>query len=202
MMKRDLVIILIIAHKSELSEFEEISLAQCYRILNNHPIKLVCPKGLDVSCYRKINNNIEIDFINPKWQANYRAFNRLKIDPFLYQRYSNYEFILFYELDAFVFRDDLNYWCSQNYDYIGAPWFNDFNPVTGHYSSIDVGNGGFSLRKVNSALKALYSFSLITNPKFIWDNWQDRGRPLRGLVSLIKNCTISNNSFYLFKLVS
>ncbi|MFR6542216.1 MAG: DUF5672 family protein [Butyricimonas virosa] len=25
-------------------------------------------------------------------------------------------------IDAFVFRDELTYWCTLNYDYIGAPW--------------------------------------------------------------------------------
>ena len=33
--------------------------------------------------------------------------------------------MLIYQLDAFVFQDDLAYWCQQNYDYIGAPWLRD-----------------------------------------------------------------------------
>jgi hypothetical protein len=167
---------------------------QCFKVLGHHPIRLVCPHGLDISCYKEIIPSIEIDFINPKWQSSYRMYNRLKISPFFYQKYKKYEFILTYELDAFVFRDELAYWCSQNYDYIGAPWFEGFGQAS---SPISVGNSGFSLRRVNTALKALHRFSLINKPEEMWEYWQARKRPLIGLLSLVKNCTVANNSFYL-----
>jgi hypothetical protein len=43
----------------------------------------------------------------------------LSID--FYKRFRDYKFILIYQLDAYVFRDELEYWCEQDYDFIGAP---------------------------------------------------------------------------------
>ena len=52
-----------------------------------------------------------------------------------------------------VFRDELKYWCNQDYHYIGAPWFKQDNKGNVYLS--DVGNGGFSLRSTKKSLKML-----------------------------------------------
>jgi Protein of unknown function (DUF5672) len=199
-MNRNLATILIIAHKSEITNLEAVSLSQCFKILGHYPIKLICPKGLDITCYQNVISDIDVDFIDPKWQSSYQNFSRLKIDPFIYKRYADYQFILFYELDAFVFRDELELWCSRDYDYIGAPWFKGFDEANELSAPIGIGNGGFSLRRVATALKALHRFSILDTdkPKKAWESFKLKGRPIKGFVSMIKNCTITNNSFYLF----
>lgn len=147
------VVVLITVHQPTITPFEEISLRQCFKVLGHYPIRLVCPEGMDTSAYKAIIPEIEVDHIAPHWQASYANFTKLKIEPFLYERYQAYEYVLFYELDVFVFRDELEKWCATGLDYIGAPWFeghvmaNDASPVIG------VGNGGFSLRKVSSMLR-------------------------------------------------
>ena len=60
---------------------------------------------MDVSAYRRIAPELIVDFIRPSLLSSYRAYNRLKILPFLYRRYADFEYVLTYELDAFVFRD-------------------------------------------------------------------------------------------------
>ena len=79
------------------------------------------------------------------------------------------EYILIYQLDAFVFKDELKEWCQKGYDYIGAPWIATientiwlkyFNIVARKFRSknknnreqifFKVGNGGFSLRRTSS----------------------------------------------------
>ena len=147
------VVILITVHQPTPTPLEQISLRQCFKLLGQHPIRLVCPEGMDTSAYKAIIPEIEVDHIAPHWQSSYANFTQLKIEPFLYERYQAYEYVLFYELDVFVFRDELEKWCAMGLDYIGAPWFeghvtaNDSSPVIG------VGNGGFSLRKVSSMLR-------------------------------------------------
>jgi hypothetical protein len=42
-----------------------------------------------------------------------------------YQAFTDFEFMLIYQLDAFVFRDELADWCRSGYEYIGAPWLRD-----------------------------------------------------------------------------
>ncbi len=157
------VIILVISHKPILSENEVLSLKQLYKVLEHFPIKLICPEGLDVSFYiENINNNTDFDFIDPIWQSNYQNFNKLKMSLFLYERYFDYEYILFYEPDAYVFRDELEYWCAKGYDYIGAPWFEGWHEAKPNSPLIGVGNGGFSLRKTDSTIKLLKRMKLYT----------------------------------------
>lgn len=146
------VVILIIVHKPQPDRFEEISLTQCYSILGKHPIYYICPDRLETNKYLELIPNAQVRYINPEWQKDYRSFNRLKISPLLYKIFSGYEYILFYEPDAFVFRDELDYWCDQGYDYIGAPWFEKYHESNSNSPLIGVGNGGFSLRRVSKFL--------------------------------------------------
>jgi hypothetical protein len=202
-----LVAVLIVVHTPDPSPYEEISLRQCFRVLGAHPIYLVCPATLNISKYRCIVPKINVDYIDPEWQVSYANFNRLKIEPFLYERYRDYQFILFYELDAFVFRDELMHWCSRGFDYIGAPWFDspwmkDIEGLTGYtdgtvrYEQAAVGNGGLSLRRVDTALKVLRSFSWVYRPSEIWSG-ADGVSFGRRFARLMKALTLANNSFYL-----
>src|SRR5262245_21541072 len=147
------VIVLIIAYKDKLDWYEEIGLRQCFRVLGNHPISLVCPDGLNVDAHRRIAPKLRVDFIPPHWQSSYKSFFRLKVLPFLYRRYARYEYILFHELDAFVFRDDLARWCASGWDYIGAPWFEGYNKAAADAKPLGAGNGGFCLRRTAAMLR-------------------------------------------------
>jgi hypothetical protein len=65
--------------------------------------------------------------------------------------------VLVYHLDAWVFRDELDYWCQQPYDYIGAPWRSGFDQNSKPLFGL-AGNGGFSLRNISACLKTIESF--------------------------------------------
>jgi hypothetical protein len=151
------VVILITVHQPTFTPLEEISLRQCFKVLGHYPIKLVCPEGMDTSAYRRVIPQIEVDPIPPHWQSSYANFTLMKIEPFLYRRYQQYEYVLFYELDAFVFRDDLAHWCDAGLDYIGAPWFEGMVAAKDNAAVHGVGNGGFSLRKVSAMLRGRLS---------------------------------------------
>jgi len=154
------VVVLITVHQPTITPLEQISLRQCFKVLGRHPIRLVCPEGMDTSAYRAIIPKIEVDHIPPHWQSSYANFTQLKIEPFLYQRYAAYEYVLFYELDAFVFHDDLEKWCDKGLDYVGAPWFEGLVAAKEDSPVHGVGNGGFSLRKVSSMLRGRRSTRL------------------------------------------
>jgi hypothetical protein len=92
-----------------------------------------------------------------------------------YKSFTDYQYILIHQLDAFVFEDQLKLWISKDYDYIGAPWIKravyDL-PIIKQLMSLEsllketlnlpdrqklfnkVGNGGLSLRKVSSHYNA------------------------------------------------
>jgi hypothetical protein len=92
-----------------------------------------------------------------------------------YRRFHDSEYILIYQLDSFVFRDELSLWCAKGYDYTGAPWLkktiytlpiiSTLNKLFFRYDRFrnkkskqslynKVGNGGFSLRKIEAFQKA------------------------------------------------
>lgn len=168
MKKKNLAIIIIIAHKEVLSEAERASLNQCYKILGKYPIKLICPKGLNVAAYQQINPDADIIFIDPKWQADYRMFNELKKDKLLYEKFKDYKFMLYYELDAWVFSDQLAYWCEKGYDYIGAPWFENWHKADKSSEITGVGNGGFSLRNIQKSIQILKRIQWLRKGRRFW----------------------------------
>jgi hypothetical protein len=143
-------IVLIFTHKAEPDAYEQLSFQQCFKVLGKHPIRLVCPQGMDISRYRKMAPEVVPDFIDPKWFRTMRDYNLLKVLPWIYRRYAGYEFMLTYELDAWVFRDELLYWCDQGWDYIGAPWFEGYYDCKEDSPVLGVGNSGFSLRRIGA----------------------------------------------------
>jgi len=87
------------------------------------------------------------------------AHSRLLLSSLFYRAFREYRFILIYHLDSLVFSDQLTEWCRAGYDYIGAPWIvhEDAPYVDDPLYANKVGNGGFSLRKVDSLLKVIHS---------------------------------------------
>ena len=174
------VAILIISHKDTLSPFEIISIRQCYTVLSRHDIFIVCPKGLNTQSYHEeFGRDIKFHFLDPKWLKSYESFERLKITPLLYSSFSEYEYILFYEPDAFVFRDNLEEWCQRGYDYIGAPWLEGMGNASIDAPYVGVGNGGLSLRKTSSHLRVLNTFGRVREAETYWRfykrmNWKGK----------------------------
>lgn len=194
------VIILICVHKENLDPYEIISMKQCFKILGHYPIKIVCPKGMNIDQYLNINPKASFDFIPSYWQSSYKNMEAMRILPFIYKRYIEYDYLLIYELDAFVFRDELMEWCRKGYDYIGAPWLEGWREAKPNAPFIGVGNGGFSLRKTRSLIKAVNSFSYIEKPVELWERLQN-APPARKpylFFDMIEKLTIRNNTHLLF----
>ncbi|MEN0048859.1 MAG: DUF5672 family protein [Bacteroidota bacterium] len=190
------VVILIITHKPQLHDYEQISIKQCYRILGNYPIVFVCPDDLDTSFYQETFPNCDIHCIPPKWQKNYKQFARLKMSPLLYEHYKSYEYILFYEPDAFVFKDKMDYWCSLGYSYIGAPWFMGMSDAKENAAFLGVGNGGFSLRKIEDHLKVIYSHKRIFYKRDFWLFWNwSRNKPLQ-ILKFFYRYIVGNSTYH------
>ena len=109
--------------------------------------------------------------------------------------------MLIYQTDAFVFRDELKDWCESGYDYIGAPWFEHFTDKEDVGNFIGVGNGGFSLRKIDTHIKVLNTFSYVLSPEQNiagrFQKGKNGGSFLRNLGGWILDHTIRNNTHWL-----
>jgi len=146
-----LVIIGIPIYKMTLNELEKISLQQVVRILGRYPITFIVPESLLFN-YGQEFSKFKVERFPDKYFQNTSSYSQLLLTKEFYERFYEYEFLLIYQLDAFVFSDRLEEFCQLNFDYIGAPvpkccWPPDMEGY--------VGNGGFSLRKIKSVIRIL-----------------------------------------------
>jgi hypothetical protein len=159
MSENNLCAIVIPIYKEILNEYEICSLQQCVSVLKKYPIYLVTYNKLSTVTYKGIflsyNVSVNFEYFDKEYFKDLSGYNNLMMKKEFYDRFTNYKNILIYQLDCFVFRDDLESWCNRGYDYIGAPWFDD---NLSHEEGVNlwaVGNGGFSLRKI-SAFRNLF----------------------------------------------
>jgi hypothetical protein len=121
-----LVAVVIPIYKDVPTEQEIVSLTQCLKTLSNYPIVFIAPAKLNFKWYSQFcsdyNVKIELLTFENEYFASIEGYNRLMLSAQFYLKFLSYKYILIYQLDAFVFKDELEYWCKSNYDYIGAPW--------------------------------------------------------------------------------
>ncbi len=148
------VVIVVPLYTSRLTLSENISLMQLYRILGKYPICYVMPERMRSEF---TGSAIWTEYFPDEFFKNVQSYSRLCLESMFYARFSAFEYMLIYQPDAFVFRDELDAWCAKGYDYIGAPWpwlFLKEVPRAGiHWRRI--GNGGFSLRRIQTMLWVL-----------------------------------------------
>lgn len=146
------IIIPIYKSKLDLSEIQ--SLNQCLSVLSKWKIFFVTYKSLDTLIYNEICLLYSIKPLYVYFNKNYfdgiEGYNKLLLSKQFYKKFSAYTFMLIHQLDAYVFTDELDYWCNQNYDYIGAPWFNNLSQTD--HKLWASGNGGLSLRRIKKFL--------------------------------------------------
>jgi hypothetical protein len=97
-------------------------------------------------------------------------YSRLLLSDEFYAEFSDYDYVLVYQLDCLVFSNQLDAWCDRLYDYVGAPWTK--RNANGEAYFTDVGNGGLSLRRVESFRRVLGAWkrSLLMRASDAWRN--------------------------------
>ena len=178
-----------------MNRYEKLSLTNNVRVLKNHPIYLLLPKGIDTTEFLLLAPHVKVKFFSQTFFNTYKGSNLFWLTPEIYDTFKKYQYLLKCELDAFVFRDELSNWCNEGYDYVGAPWINHptrmfavnqlFDTKKGvvlkiksllsgnmnHRSSF-VGNGGLSLRKTSTFRYLTRALPYIF-PNVFRDNYQE-----------------------------
>lgn len=175
-------VIVIPCHKPDPTPEERVSLLQCQKILGDFPIVMLHPAGMNISEYEKIFPRLQSLAAVPEWMGSISAYNKLMISPFIFNALDRYTHILIHEPDAIILKNELLFWCEQNFDYIGAPWFR--SDKKDDFTLKATGNFGLSLIKV-SAVNDLF----LRNPR--WYTYgmitRDLIRGLRGKANYLKN---------------
>jgi hypothetical protein len=139
-------------YRSELTADEEISLASIRKHLSGYGICFIAPESLDLSGV--LRSGEEVERFSDEFFSGIEGYNRLLKSRGFYQRFTNSEYILIAQLDCLIFSSNLNEWMDRGWDYLAAPWFKGFSEE--HTSGLwRVGNGGLSLRRVESYLRVL-----------------------------------------------
>jgi len=191
--------VVIPVYREEISATEQIALDQCFRVLANYDIFFVIPERLKTfiganeyvqsgaAQYRTFNNNFFQDI---------PSYNRLLKYPGFYKSFLDYEFLLIYQLDAFVFKDELMEWCARGYSNIGAPLFEGHEKASLNSPLVGQGNGGFCLRKVKHCYDAVTHVRKLPFKK----TYTDANRSIfRNIYRYIKHQVIYIYSYYPFQ---
>lgn len=147
------VCIVIPIYKDNPTELEKASFRQALKVLTNYDMVIYTHKELNLEIYhnlaRQFDKDLRVECFDKNYFSSVIGYNRLCLTVDFYKRVSTYEYMLIYQLDAWVFRDELEYWCNKGYDYIGAPMYTALDTSEIGEKQWFVGNGGFSLRRIH-----------------------------------------------------
>lgn len=194
------VAVLIPIYQTNLSETERAALAQGVAVLGQYPIRLVKPKGLALDDILQEFPALDTESFPDRYFTGTDAYNQLLTSLDFYRRFAQYEHVLIYQLDAWVFRDELPYWCAQKYDYLGAPGTHQIEydnlpaEAAAQFAEILtsnrlVFNGGLSLRRVKAMIRYLKVYNFFFpgwrgNEDMLFSLEATRLRPMKPFIRL------------------
>lgn len=170
-MKKSCVVIP--AYAPTMRPYEEISFRQIMNVLGHHDCYIIAPDTLDTSRYSEMFPRLRVVGFTPDlWDGTHASYMHLPVREGFYSEFQDYQYMLIAQLDVFIFRDELLDWCERGWDYIGAPWVSGVVVktalknapwlylkalFTGNGKRL-VGNGGFSLRNIQTCLNILRKY--------------------------------------------
>lgn len=166
-------VIVIPLYKVDHTPLERQSILNNISRLAHYNIYFICPESLPVNIVLEICGHAKILRFNDQCFASLEGYNKLLRSSLFYSSFVDYEYLLIMQSDTFVFHDNLDAFCKKGYDYWGAPWidyelinYKFLRPVLPVFHKSRylkplrkvvgkkylVGNGGLSLRKVDTHL--------------------------------------------------
>jgi len=172
MKKKEVAIVIPLHKRSFLTDSEKISLKHLNYFLGDYDKFFLAPNNLSFK-----SNDIPVAQFDESYFGSLEAHNYLCLSQELYNRFSDYEYIFMYHLDCLVFDNNLSEWLEMGYDYIAPPWI--IGPDIPWLKSEGVGNGGFSLRKVEA-------FQKLLNSNIRWEDFRTKIRKFLSSGSMSK----------------
>ncbi len=174
------IAIVIPTHKEILSEMETKNIDHCVKVFPNLDKYIVTPRaGIDMTYYEKNWGEYIRALPFAPWEGTFDSYQTMCLSADFYSMFSEYDYILIHHTDAVVFgtEQDLFEYAEAGYDYYGAP-LTALNPVgiavsrhsfpareidfvkkhLGLMKPLIVGNGGFTLRKIDSTVRLLKKY--------------------------------------------
>lgn len=181
------VAIVLPLYKDTMTEEEEKSLRQLLKVLGNRDLYVMVPESfpeMTFHTYPSLKKFTIVKFPDVYFQST-QSYSFLLETPDFWKTWSDYEYLMIYQLDCWIFRDHLDHFIEMGYDYYGAP-FLVYRYKNIIYNEL-VGNGGFSLRKISEMIRITEKYG----PEMV--NFDDLHTPGVGL-----GCTPEDMYYSLF----
>lgn len=147
------IIIPIYKKYDSLNAQEKKLISQIKNVFINREIFIISPESLENDW--KINSEFKIISFNDSYFEDKFSYSKLLCRKSFYESFSDYDYIQVIQTDCWVFVDELDFFSSLNFDYIGAPWMVGGFDGRPEKKLWKTGNGGFSLRKVSSFISII-----------------------------------------------
>ncbi|HEV7347253.1 DUF5672 family protein [Telluribacter sp.] len=169
---KELVTVVVPVCNKKLSPFEEKLLARCADILGDFPLLFISGESTHITDLQiSYPKSTHYTFKDAYFQDR-TSFSKLLLTGGFYERFDWSDFILVVELNSYILRNELRYWCKQGYDFIQAPPTvlsknpSIFKALTGPFENFEptsqageeLASSGLSLRKVEKVRKALVKY--------------------------------------------
>ena len=156
--------VVIPTYKNNYTESEHTCLTSALNSLNNWDIYFATHSEKSLQPFSNENGLYKTSLFEKKIFNSVESYSNWLLTEDLYKRFGLYKKILICQSDVFINADEVEYWVSKDYDYIGAPW-HGLVSITPQYAStpningisfnLFVGNGGFSMRDTRGSIEAL-----------------------------------------------
>ncbi|MGV3602050.1 MAG: DUF5672 family protein [Dyadobacter fermentans] len=117
---KELVTVIIPILEPQINPTEEKLLHHALNVLSGHPIIFVAGEGADLSVVREHAEHIDVVHFPKRFFESRGHLGQLLLMSDFYDRFNWCDFLLIHELNSWVVKDELHYWCKQGYDYLKA----------------------------------------------------------------------------------
>lgn len=145
-------------YKTALTPAERLSIARTVQVLRGRALFLVGPRHLTAWMAAQCQQHgaaLQFKVFEDRYFSGISGYNALMRSPVFYRAFAGFSHVLIAQTDALVIADQLDDWCSRDVSYVGAPWFVGGSEPVQPLQFLGVGNGGFSLRRVDDFLRVL-----------------------------------------------
>ncbi len=153
-------------YKTELTAAEVLSIERCAEVLARWPLNFVGPRRLQShleGLARRFGSGFQVKTFADDYFSGITGYNRLMRSIDFYRSFADHSHLLIAQTDTLVISDELASWCERDVSYVGAPWFVGGSEPSLPLRFSGVGNGGFSLRRLDDVVRVLASPRRIPN---------------------------------------
>lgn len=117
---KELVSVIIPIFNPVLTSFEQKILDHCLLALHKYAFIFVVSEKAQLAGLKERYQHVDFISFNEKYFESRRSFANLLLMEGFYERFSWSEFLLVHELNSWIVKDELHYWCKQGYDFLKA----------------------------------------------------------------------------------